>query len=321
VPSNPRTPPGLGPGPAICYSGYRDGQSPNDQIFPSYDEVRQDLHILQRRWKLLRLYDSGPHAELVLEVIRREGLDLRVLAGVWLFAEADNPACPWGGGVHGDEQLARNRAENGRELERLVRLARAHPQTVAAVSVGNEACVEWTDHLVPPERVAEYASLAKRELTVPVTFCDNYVPWVDRLAEVAAVVDFISIHTYPVWEMKSLDEALAYTEENWRAVADRHPGKAVVITEAGWTTGSSGRVIRSDQASQIAQAGYLAELEAWSRSRGVLTFVFEAFDEAWKGSPEPLEPEKHWGLFTADRRPKLAAAPFFPELAPGGATP
>ncbi|MEC9249739.1 MAG: glycosyl hydrolase, partial [Pseudomonadota bacterium] len=35
-----------------------------------------------------------------------------------------------------------------------------------------------------------------------------------------------------------------------------------------------------------------------------LTFVFEAFDEPWKGSPDPDEPEKHWGLFKLDRRPK-----------------
>jgi len=35
-----------------------------------------------------------------------------------------------------------------------------------------------------------------------------------------------------------------------------------------------------------------------------MVFVFEAFDEPWKGSPDPLEPEKHWGIFTVDRQPK-----------------
>ena len=32
--------------------------------------------------------------------------------------------------------------------------------------------------------------------------------------------------------------------------------------------------------------------------------MFEAFDEIWKGSPDPLEPEKHWGLYTVDLQPK-----------------
>jgi exo-beta-1,3-glucanase (GH17 family) len=43
----------------------------------------------------------------------------------------------------------------------------------------------------------------------------------------------------------------------------------------------------------------------WVEEERILTFFFEAFDETWKGSPEILEPEKHWGLFKIDRSPKL----------------
>jgi exo-beta-1,3-glucanase (GH17 family) len=32
--------------------------------------------------------------------------------------------------------------------------------------------------------------------------------------------------------------------------------------------------------------------------------MFEAFDEPWKGSGEPNEPEKHWGFYYVDRSPK-----------------
>ncbi|MBL7696076.1 MAG: hypothetical protein JNK91_14595 [Ferruginibacter sp.] len=44
----------------------------------------------------------------------------------------------------------------------------------------------------------------------------------------------------------------------------------------------------------------------WSEEKKILTFFFEAFDEEWKGSHDPFEPEKHWGLFRIDRSPKLA---------------
>ena len=37
----------------------------------------------------------------------------------------------------------------------------------------------------------------------------------------------------------------------------------------------------------------------------ILTFIFEAFDEPWKGSDDPDEPEKHWGLYYENRSPKL----------------
>ncbi|MEI6225825.1 MAG: glycosyl hydrolase family 17 protein, partial [Deltaproteobacteria bacterium] len=139
------------------------------------------------------------------------------------------------------------------------------------------------------------------------------------LDALAAAVDFISVHTYPVWEFRSIDEAMDYTIENWRSVAERHPGKPVVITEAGWTTRSNGRGIRPDNASPALQAAYLEQLVAWSRREGVLTFVFEAFDEPWKGSADPDEPEKHWGLYTVDRRPKPALARIWPDpCAEGG---
>jgi exo-beta-1,3-glucanase (GH17 family) len=311
---------GFQPGDAICYSGYREGQSPDAGAFPSYEQVRDDLLLLAPRWRFLRLYDCTRHAELVLEAIRREGLPVKVLLGAWLAAEADNPGCPWGG-RHGPEQLERNREENRRELGRLVRLARLHPETVVAVAAGNEACVDWTDHLVPPGRVLEYVSWLRGELRQPVTFCENYLPWQEKLDALAAAVDFISVHTYPVWEFRSIDEAMDYTIENWRSVAERHPGKPVVITEAGWTTRSNGRGIRPDNASPALQAAYLEQLVGWSRREGVLTFVFEAFDEPWKGSADPDEPEKHWGLYTVDRRPKPALARIWPDPGAGRGRP
>jgi exo-beta-1,3-glucanase (GH17 family) len=311
---------GFEPGNAICYSGYREGQSPDSGIFPSYEEVREDLLLLRRHWSLLRLYDCTRHAELVLEVIERERLDMKVLLGAWLAAEESNPGCPWGG-IHSPEQLQRNREANLEELNRLVRLARLHPEAVFAVAAGNEATVDWTDHLVPAGRVLEYVRWLRPEVRQPITFCENYVPWQGKLAGLAAEVDFISVHTYPVWESKTVGEGLEYTIENWRSVAERYPGKPVVITEAGWTTRSGGRGIRPENASPELQAAYLEALTRWSRQEGVLTFVFEAFDEPWKGSADPLEPEKHWGLFTVDRRPKMAVQPLYPDLPAGEARP
>jgi exo-beta-1,3-glucanase (GH17 family) len=304
---------GFEPGNAICYSGYREGQSPDSGIFPSYPQVREDLLLLRRHWSFLRLYDCTRHAELVLEVNERERLGLKVLLGAWLAAEVDNPGCPWGG-TYGPEQLERNREANRQELERLVRLARRYPDAVAAVAAGNEATVDWTDHLVPPERVLECVRWLRPRVRQPITFCENYVPWQEKLTELAAELDFISVHTYPVWEFRTISDALDYTVENWRSVADRYPGKPVIITEAGWTTRSSGRGIHPENASPVLQAAYVEALTRWSREQGVLTFVFEAFDEPWKGAADPGEPEKHWGLFTVDRRPKPAVQSLYPDL-------
>lgn len=295
----------------ICYSGYREGQSPDAAVFPSPDEIAEDLRIVSKGWRKIRLYDSGPHASLVLEAIKREGLELEVLLGAYLFAEEDNPACPWGG-VHGPEQLAANRVENEAEVERAIALARAYPGIVTALSAGNESTVDWSGHLVPVPRVIEVARALKAGTGRPVTFCDNHVPWIDKLEPLVAELDFISIHSYPVWERRSVEEGIAVTDADHRRVAERYPGVPVAITEAGWPTRSNGRGIEPEQAGPEPQARYYEALSRWSEERGVLTYVFEAFDEPWKGSPDPDEPEKHWGLFTVDRRPKPVMLPYFP---------
>ncbi|MEM9301603.1 MAG: glycosyl hydrolase family 17 protein [Pseudomonadota bacterium] len=299
-----RRPLAIEPGPAICYSGYREGQDPRTGHYPSYDQIHEDLAILADDWRYLRLYDCSPHAETVLEVIRREGFRFQVMLGIDLAAEVSNPNCPWGADFP-DEVLAANRAYNEAQIGKAIGLARAHEDTVFSVSIGNEASVDWTDHLVPVERLIQHARTLRAAIRQPITFCENYVPWVGKLEPLAAVLDFISVHSYPVWEYRTLEDALAYTQQNYRSVADHYPDLPVIITEAGWTTGSNGRGIDPWNASEELQAAYCQQLLAWSAEARILTFVFEAFDEPWKGSPDPMEPEKHWGLFFVDRTPKL----------------
>lgn len=303
----------LPPGPALCYSGYRAGQSPDLRLHPSVAQVREDLHLLARHWRLLRLYDCGPHAERVLQVIEEDRLPLRVLLGAWLAAEEDNPGCPWGG-MHGEARLQANRLENVAELERLVALARRHPDTVAAVAVGNECTVAWTDHRVPVARMIEHVRWVRTRLPQPVTFCENHVPWRHDLRALGDELDFVSVHSYPQWEHRPVDEALDCTRADVAAVAAVYPDKPVVVTEAGWCTAANGRAMPAAAAGPQQQAAYLAALTRWADAVGLTCFVFEAFDEPWKGSADPLEPEKHWGLFTVDRQPKLAVRLLHPGL-------
>ena len=292
---------------AICYSGFRDGQSPDEGVFPTKAEITNDFRILTGYWDALRLYACDTHTERVLEVIAEQGFPFKVMLGAYIAAEVSNPNCPWGG-EYPASVLARNRDQNRDEIERAIALANRYPDIVDVVSAGNEATVDWTDHLVSPESVLEYVAYLQGHIAQPVTFCENYVPWLGKLDALAEQVDVIAIHTYPVWEYKTIDEALAYTKENYAAVAQRHPHKQVIITEAGWATASNGRGIPPENVGEFYQKRYLEELQRWSADNGILVYVFEAFDENWKGSDHPLEPEKHWGLYRANRQPKLAVA-------------
>ena len=301
---------GLASGRAICYSGYREGQSPETGIYPTYEQIKEDLLILQNYWTDLRLYDCSEHAVTVLKVIDKEKLNFKVMLGAYIGAELNNFGCPWGN-IFTEEELKNSAKNNLKEIKKLIRLANQYPEIIFSLSAGNEATVEWTDHYVPVDKVISYVRMIKQSAKQPVTFCENYVPWCEKLKSLVGEVDFISIHTYPVWEYKSIHEAMEYTKQNYQCVANKYPDKPVVITEAGWATVSNGRGINPENVGQEFQAIYYNDLEKWSKKEGIMTFVFEAFDEPWKGSPEASEPEKHWGLFTVDRKPKKVMQPFF----------
>ncbi len=290
---------------AICYSGFRDGQSPEDGVFPSEGEILEDLNLLKGHWDALRVYACDLHTERVLRVIEREKLPFTIMLGAYIGAEINNPNCPWGG-VYSEQTLERNRQKNKEELDRAALWATRYEAIIDVVSVGNEATVDWTDHLIDPETIKAYASHLRNRIRQPVTFCENYIPWLEKLRSLATELDVIAIHTYPVWEYKTVAEAMNYTRENFDAVQSAYPDKQVIITEAGWATASNGRGIPPENVGELFQETYLRELLEWAEEEQILVYVFEAFDENWKGSDHPLEPEKHWGIYRADRSGKPA---------------
>src|SRR6056297_486165 len=246
---------GIKRGKGICYSGFREGQRPGHS-YPSYEQVKEDLILLHSHWKYLRIFNCDEHAQTVLDVIRNENLDFKVMLGAYIEAEMNNFNCPWNGGIYSKPKLEENALLNQRNIETLIVYANQYKEIIFSLSVGNEACVEWTDHYVHKDRVQVYARQVQKNAEQPVTFCENYVPWLHKLENLANALDFISIHTYPVWEYKHIDEAIGYTKENYCSVAEKYPDKPVVITEAGWATQSNGHGINPEYVNEEYQKVY-----------------------------------------------------------------
>lgn len=292
---------------AIAYSGFREGQHPDrgdGAVNPSAEEILEDLQILVAHdFNLIRLYDSGANSRLTLELIRKHDLPIKALLGVWLSAEVSNhEGCSWLHEPIPQSQLAANTKRNAAALARGIALAQEFEGIVVAVNVGNEALVDWNDHMVPVEKVIEYVRQAKDAIDQPVTVAENYVWWIRDGAALAAEVDFLGVHTYPQWEGKTVDEALEYTIENIEGVRAAIGDKPIAILEAGWATVADEFGERANEEDQIR---YYRELQDWARATNTTVFFFEAFDEPWKGdSDSPGGAEKHWGLFNVDRTPK-----------------
>ena len=297
---------------AVAYSGFREGQHPDrgeGAVNPSEEEILEDLEILVAHgFRLIRMYDSGDNTRDTLRIIRENDLPIKVLLGIWLDAEISNhEGCPWLNEPIPDETLEANALKNATEVRRGIELAKEFDDIVVAVNVGNEALVEWNDHMVPLEQVIAYVRQVKAAIEQPVTVADNYLWWTNEGAPLAAELDFLGVHTYPAWEGKTIDEALAFSIENIEGVRQALPDKPIAILEAGWATVANEF---GERASEANQERHFGELKEWAMENNITVFFFEAFDEPWKGDPgNPLGAEKHWGLFNVDRSPKKVMEP------------
>jgi exo-beta-1,3-glucanase (GH17 family) len=288
--------------PAICYSGYRDGQNPRTEVYPSDAEVLEDLLILIKHFEYIRMYDVSEHARSVLRVIKANQLPLKVLLGVEVKGEISNPNCPWGG-VYTDEELVEHKAFNIAQLDLVADLANSYKDIVLGISIGNENTAHWHPNKVSPESLVEHAKILKTKTDLPLTFCEAAYEWRNQLAELVKVVDFISIHVYPLWQRVPYTESVELTINEYLETKAAYPDKPVIFTEFGWTTSATENMDLSET-NETLQKGYLDQMIAWSKANEVTMFIFEAFDEPWKGGDNPLEAEKHWGIYNVDRTPK-----------------
>ena len=281
----------------VCYGPHRDGQRPGGAE-PSAAQIAEDLGIIARHWGLVRTYGaSGPTPETILRTIREQGLDLKVMLGVWIAPPSEPDAA----------------RENAAEIAAGIRLANAYPDVVAAVAVGNETQVHWSAHRSPVAGVIAAVREVRAAVAQPVTSADDFNYWnKPESRELAAELDFIAMHAHPLWNGKQLDEGLAWVREQIAAVAELHPDRPIVLAETGWATsvadhGEQAELIKGAPG-EAEQKVFMDAVRAWSKAAGRTVMWFEVFDENWKGGDDPAEVEKHWGVYRADRTPKAWAA-------------
>jgi len=285
-------------GEAICYSGYRGAENPDKEIFPTEKEVLEDLTILSKHWSLLRVYGADANSDEVLKVVSEHHLPIKVMLGIWLSGAAGHEA------------------ENEKQMTEGIALARKYREVVAAVSVSNEALVSWSDHKMKEIQVIEAVERVRKAVDLPITVADDYLYWINKDAALVSHVDFITLHTYPVWGKEDIGTGLSSTVTNYERIRQAHPGKTIVLGEVGWPSYTVGDRHVARAGDERKQKQYFDEINAWARDHGVTTFVFEAFDESWKGAGT----EGHWGLFSEGRKAKPAVAEFYPELKATGPT-
>ena len=253
---------------------------PDARVFRS--AIEADLKRLARETRCVRTYSSTQGMDLVPEIARAHGLT--VLQGIWIGRDAE---------------------QNERELAAGLAAARAHPDVVRALVVGNEVLLRH-EQTVPALRDILLRAQAASE--IPVTYADVWEFWRTGAA-LADAVDFITIHILPYWENEPVGvrAALQHVRLVYADMQGSFPGRTLMIGETGWPT--AGRPRESARPGRVEAARFVREFVGWAETEGVAYNLIEAFDQPWKRGLEGTV-GGYWGLFD------VAGAPKFPLTGP-----
>jgi exo-beta-1,3-glucanase (GH17 family) len=197
--------------------------------------------------------------------------------------------------------------------------------------------LKWVNHLQKLKKEK------KLPADLWITSSDNFAAWgggdkeyhVEDLNQLIKAVDYISMHTYPMhdthyhpvfWgvldseiqlsEKEKIDAAMIRARDNaiyqykgvFNYMKSLGVDKPIAIGETGWASLSS--ELYGDSGSRATDeyksAMFYKLMREWSNKEKLSLFYFEAFDEQWKDSGNPLGSENHFGLINLQGQVKFA---------------
>ena len=195
---------------AISYGGYR--QKTRD-IQPTIPQLKEDMKILAAMGiKILRTYNvqlqQAPNLLKAIAELKKEdpNFEMYVMLGAWIDCQN-----AWTGQAPNHDVESEQNAD---EIDRAVALAKAYPDIVKIIAVGNEAMVRWaTSYFVRPNVILKWINhlqdlKTSGELSKDlwITSSDDFSSWgggdlsyrTPDLEALIKAVDYISMHTYPM---------------------------------------------------------------------------------------------------------------------------
>jgi exo-beta-1,3-glucanase (GH17 family) len=282
----------------VSYTPFRGSQSPLGPDVPvDPRQIDEDLAQLKQITDCIRTYSVDHGLDQIPEIAKRHGM--RVLQGLWLSNQPE---------------LSR------KQVATTIALAKRFPDVIAAVIVGNEVLLRG--EMSAPDLVRIIREV-KAQVSMPVTYADVWEFWL-RHRDIAAAVDFVTIHILPYWEDFPIPakDAAAHVDAIRKQMVAAFPDKDVLVGEFGWP--SAGRMREGALPSPVNQGRTIHDVLDRAKRENYRVNLIEAYDQPWKRRLEGTV-GGHWGLFDAyGRRAKFAWGgaisnhPHWPWQAAGG---
>ena len=254
----------------LCFSPYVEGQEVGDIL--SSDQIKRRLDIIAPHTKWIRSFSCTEGNELIPEIAYQKGI--KSMVGAW---------------------ISNDRNRNEKEIEALIKLAKAGLVDIAAV--GNEVLHR---NEISEQELLGYIKRVKEAIpNIPVGYVDAYYQFLDR-PELVAASDVLLVNFYPFWEGANSDYALSYVQNMLEVTQSVANGKKIIITETGWP--SNGESVEEAVPSEINAMHFFIEVQEWANSNAIELFYFSSFDESWKIKQEGMVGAA-WGIW--DKNEKL----------------
>ena len=254
----------------LSFSPYIEGQQVGDIL--SSNQIKRRLDIIAPHTKWIRSFSCTEGNELIPEIAHQKGL--KTMVGAW---------------------ISNDRNRNEKEIENLIKLAKAGLVDIAAV--GNE--VLHRNEISEQELIGYLKRVKEAIPSIPVGYVDAYYQFLDRPALVSTC-DVLLVNFYPFWEGANSDYALSYLQNMLEITQSVANGKKIIIAETGWP--SKGESVQEAVPSEINAMHYFIAAQEWANNNAIELFYFSSFDESWKVKQEGTVGAA-WGIW--DKNEKL----------------
>ncbi len=258
----------------LAYSPFQRYQSPLAGNFPTDKQVDADLALMAKHTRRVRVYSVLQYPEIP-RLAMQYHLDL--MAGAWLDRRTEN---------------------NEKEIDALIAEARRWSD-IKRVEVGNEVLLR---NDMPPAKLMAYIDRVRAAVHQPVSTAEPWHIW-EKYPELAAHVDFITVHLLPYWEGVPRKDAIGDVLLRYEHLQELFPGKHIVIGEVGWP--SNGDRFEYAKPSTANQAIFLREWFNVARARHLDYYIMEAIDQPWKEGLGEGRTGAYWGVFNSARQLKF----------------
>jgi GPH family glycoside/pentoside/hexuronide:cation symporter len=257
----------------LCFSPYQEGQDIGDQL--TEKQIQKRMEVITPHTKWVRSFSCTDGNEYIPKVAKEKGL--KTMVGAW---------------------LGKDKAQNDKEIEALIKLAQQKLVDIAVV--GNEVLMR---NDLSEEEIIGYINKVKTAIPgMSVCYVDAYYQFLER-PQLVEACDMVLANCYPFWEGCSIDQASIYLKQMYSVTKNIAQGKPVLIAETGWP--SKGNNVNGAEPSENNAMKYFLNVNKLAQEENIEMFYFSSFDESWKVHHEG-DVGARWGLWDKDEKLKYS---------------